>query len=473
MDAKPKSNKQKRLENDRKRQERQLRRVRKGVADPSAARLREAERTMREAHTLRRAPDRLIEMAARGDAVRVPCGSGLNAIARLSEEIKAGKTNASKVRPDATALRRLIVVCRDRADLLTGHDTDRYATALLALSAHAKRWVRRPEDWSPRSHNTARQFHELLLHLTSRYDVPSFLDPVWMEGLTPLGVIHQRWYLHIGQGENIRTADDLPIPLTKKQAHLYLQAPTDFDAVSAFRWAQVVEMGGDERLVRSILATPIATNHAEDEFWITVFRWMIGQPMLDPTQHGPIIDYLYNQRFVSSVPNPDAALPGQPRLIPPQANLCMKGRTAEGLLQAVTGWHRALGRKGAGPVTYWEPSGFSPFLLEEGKGETARTYTIREMLSSRDLDEEGRAMGHCVGSYARSCGTGRVSIWVLRVVDDAGRESRLLTLEVANDGREVVQARKKYNNMPEAKELAILRRWAAVGGPGLSRWIRG
>ncbi len=470
MDAKPKSNKQKRLENERKRQARDERRIGKGSVDSPAARVLIAERVMKEAHSLRRDPNRLIAMATRGETVRAPQATDLYTIAKLFEGINPGKPNCYPLRPNVASLRRLVLVCRDRTDLLSGRDTACYAAALLALSAYTIHWVRQPEDWVPCCHNAIKQFHDLLHHITAQYDVPSFLDFAWLEGLTTAGVLHQKWFLHIAQGQNIRTAEGLPIALTKKQAHLYLQSPGDFDALSAFRWAQVVDMGGDERLVRSILATQIGTSFALDDFWLSVFRWMIAQPMLDPIHHGPIIDYIHHQRFVPSIPNPE---PGEPRLIPIQANLSMKGRTANSLLRLVNQWHRALGRQKTGAITYWKPLGIKPFCHEEGKGENVKVYVIKELLSSRDLNEEGRAMGHCVGSYARSCGSGRVSIWVLRVVDYFGHETRLLTLEVVNQERQIVQARQKYNKMPDARELSILKRWTMAGGPAMSKWVSG
>ena len=44
-------------------------------------------------------------------------------------------------------------------------------------------------------------------------------------------------------------------PITKKQAHHFLQAPDDFDLMSGFRWAQISDLGGSERQVRSVLTT--------------------------------------------------------------------------------------------------------------------------------------------------------------------------------------------------------------------------
>ncbi len=364
-----------------------------------------------------------------------------------------------------------MLLCHERAGLFQGHDAQRFANALLALSAHTKSWVREPEDWEPRSHNVYRQFHSLVRHLIARYDVPTFMNTAWLAGLTANSVVHQRWFIHVAQGQSIRTADGLPIPLTKKQAHLYLKAPDDFDVLGAFRWAQIMDLGGTERLVRSVITTRIRVEFDHDEFWVTVLRWLIANPMLDPAQHGPIIDYLNDQRFVASVPNPAAHLPGQPRLVPPQPNLTMKGRNPVTLLRSVADWHRQLGRERTKKASFWEPSGIEPFRFEEGKGENAKVYTIGELLSSRELLEEGIAMSHCVSTYAGSCASGQVSIWTLKVADAGGNVTRLLTLEVRNPNRQIVQARQKFNKLPSPKELLILRRWTNAGGPTLSGWM--
>ena len=67
-------------------------------------------------------------------------------------------------------------------------------------------------------------------------------------------------------------------------------------------------------------------------------------------------------------------------------------------LRSVARWHRLLNRQKSGKVTFWEPSGISPFRQEEGMVENRRVYTITELLCTRELIEEGRAMNHCVGS---------------------------------------------------------------------------
>jgi hypothetical protein len=472
MDAKPKSNKLKRLEKKRKLELRAQKRAEERASALAASQLDRAERAFRAAKAVRRDIPRFLERLAGGEQPGDLLSPELNQLAHLFETINRRKPCGYPLAPDADSFRRLVEVCWDRTDLLRGHEMRTFANALLALSAHHKVWQRRPGNWEPRFHNSYRQFHSLVRHLLALYDVPMFMNSAWIEGLTHLGVLHQKWFIRLAQGGSLRTAPGLPIPLTRRQAHLYLQAPDDFDVLSAFRWAQILDLGGDEALVHSILTTRIGRTFEHDEFWVTVFRWLIEQPMLDPVHHGPIIDFLHHQRFVASMPNPRAGLPGQPLLVPPQANLSMKGRSAEGLLRAVADWHRTLGRPTRREPRYWAPNGtFTPFQLEEGRGDSRRVYTITELLSSAELEAEGKAMAHCVASYAASCVQGQVSIWSLHVVDAWGRQSRLLTLEVSTSSREIVQARQRFNALPDKRSLAILRRWTAAGGPMLSKWV--
>jgi hypothetical protein len=222
MDAKPKSNKLKRIEAKRKLE---LKAERRGWVDPkvaAAAKVVRAEHALKESKSVRTDPERLLRSILDGEKVRVPLNSDLHVIVKLFERVEPGKPVTYPLRPDLTAFRRLVLLCLDKTDLLQGRGAPQFARALLALSAHAGRWVRQPEGWEPRSHNAYRQFHALVRHLTARYDVPTFLNTAWLEGLTPKGVVHQRWFLHVAQGQNIRTASGLPVALTKKQANLDL-----------------------------------------------------------------------------------------------------------------------------------------------------------------------------------------------------------------------------------------------------------
>ena len=111
------------------------------------------------------------------------------------------------------------------------------------------------------------------------------------------------------------------------------------------RWGQIRALGGSERLARAIVGTLLRNAQQDAEpFWLGVMQFFVANPMLDPHQVGPIVDWIHNQRFV-----------GEPQHIvngivcgggAAQPNLCMKGRTVQSILQQVEHWHRELNRAG-------------------------------------------------------------------------------------------------------------------------------
>jgi hypothetical protein len=136
------------------------------------------------------------------------------------------------------------------------------------------------------------------------------------------------------------------------------------------------------------------------------------------------------------------------------------------LLRAIERWHRSIGSR---RVTFasWKPSRIPPLTVVEDGEAGPKTYAITELVSTEELQEEGLAMGHCVATYGALCQSGQSSIWSLTVEDGSGRIDRLLTLEVRNWRREIVQARGKFNRPPYRDEFQVLALWAQAGGPRL------
>ena len=102
----------------------------------------------------------------------------------------------------------------------------------------------------------------------------------------PSRIRHQGWYKHIGLGRNIRTAD-LPLPYTKRMAHLFLQAPDHFTVEMALRWGQVRGLGGSEVLASAVAATRLGRSFEHEDFWQTVLHFFVNEPMLDPVARRP------------------------------------------------------------------------------------------------------------------------------------------------------------------------------------------
>jgi hypothetical protein len=336
-----------------------------------------------------------------------------------------------------------------------------YVDALAAVARHWASWVRPLQAWKPKSHNVRRQFASLLRHLFARWPVPKFMDSVWFKGTGVTALRQQNWFIRLGRGENIRTAD-LPIPYTKRMAHHFMKAPADLEVESALRWGQVLAAGGSERLARAIAASRLGTQFDQDDFWKTVIGWFVANPMFDTAQVSPVIDFIHHQKFVSQVVVLDsgAAAPQGP----PQPNLTMRGRTPGAIMRQVETWHSRL-RKTEQPRAQWVRSGIREFEFVEGtvEGGNLKIWTIRELLSTKALFAEGKQMKHCVATYAQSCAGGTCSIWTLEVESFEGKR-KILTIEVLNSTRAICQARGKCNALPGAKLRAILSRWAAQAG---------
>lgn len=395
----------------------------------------------------------------------------LSAIWRASEATKEDR----RVRQRTLELLLHVVPLTDFRDASPampqyGHAAgNTWIEGLVALAHHWHGWQRPVEDWKPRTHNTRRQFASLARHLLAQYPVPSFMDSVWLLGTSPSALRFQHWFWHIGTGKSIRTAD-VPIMLTKRMAHYFMLAPGDCSVDQALRWGQVLGLGGNPRLARAIITSRLGEHFENDDFWITVVRFFIENPMLDLAQTGPIIDYLHNQRFVQ---REEFAAPGVIERRPPsQPNLSMKGRSPESLLRQVERWHRQLAKESVDLKAEWPTSGIRPFDWIEGRegSENLRRWTIRELLSAKALVSEGRAMQHCVATYVRSCARRDTSIWSLQMENYEGSH-RILTVEVRLASKTICQARGKRNMLPDAKAKDILRRWASEQGLRLADYV--
>ena len=334
-----------------------------------------------------------------------------------------------------------------------------HVRGVIALSQESSNWLRPVQEWIPSTHNPAKQFSSLARHLWANYEVPRFMDSSWLIG----DVIQQQWFKHLGMGNNIRTAEHLPLQLTKKMAHNFSYAPESYSIEQAFRWAQVQALGGNRRLVDALLETRIINDFRDNEFWLSVFRFFINNPMLDTVHISPIIDYIWNQRYEPRIVFVERGVAEE--LGPEQPNFSMRGRTVHSLLRAVDDWHRRLGKEIAGGQLQWKKSGIEDFVHIEGTkaSKNMTKWSIRELLSSQELVSEGRQMRHCVATYAQSCHSGVSSIWTMDL-ETADGTQKLLTIEIHNESNEIRQIRGIRNRFPTEKEKEIIKRWAAIAG---------
>ena len=335
---------------------------------------------------------------------------------------------------------------------------DTIVGGLVALYAHRREWRRPIHRWEPRETNPLPLFSSLAHHLLAEYPVPPVLLSAWFRGVTEKGRQQQGWFKHAGLGQSLRTAG-FPIRLTKRAAHEFAHAPAQYPIEFALRWAQVRSLGGSDGLARTVAATRLGRAFEHDAFWTSVIHLFVNSPRLDPAQVEPIVGYLQDQKYRHR-----RMIIGEDIEVdvgPPQPDLSVKGRTVASLMRRVVEWQAEQRteqpRRG---LIRWDRSGIGEFLGRDGEG---RTWTIRELLDSDELAAEGKAMEHCVATYAGCCARRFTTIWSVGIEASEGRQ-RVATVDVNPALRYLVQAKARRNEEPDAACMAILTEWAA-GGP--------
>jgi hypothetical protein len=421
------------------------------------------EQVLKNTKTLHKNPAKMLELIYKGEVnyYMLQQDSGAQRIGMIFQEMMYN----AKLLPEKKKFYELLKkIAQSPAESILADA--KIINALRALTNYLHLAIRDIADFEPTSHNRSKQFSQFLRHLFARYYVPEFMDKAFYED----NKHHIQWFIHIGQGQNIRTASHLPIKMTAKMAHYFTQTPEYYTVAEALRYAQVMAMGGNERLVSYILATRLGREFVNESFWETVLNWFVQNPMLDPTQVLPIVDYIQAQKFATREVVRGRGL--IERVNPPQPDFSMKGRTVRALLRAVEEWHDTLNRtKNRFVGITWAAVEIPDFEFEDARGgKIWGIYKITQLLTTHELDQEGTAMNHCVGSYAQSCRLGRCSIWSLTLEDGYGKKTRLLTLEL-DKNRTIVQARGRFNAMPTEETQKILLRWAVKHNLRFSRWI--
>ena len=344
-----------------------------------------------------------------------------------------------------------------------------YLYALAQLAQRHESWLRRPRTWDVRTHNADRQFASLAHHLLCEYPVPRCFESAWFNTNKAGSRREQSWYIRLGRGHSLRTAQGLPCELTRKAAHFVSLAPDRLTIRQAFRCGQLRAMGADPALVEALLASAIGTDFKRDDFWLTVVRFFVNHPMLDRAQVGPIVDYLDHRRHRNL---PAMLIDG--RLVEPgpaQPNLTMRGRSPEVLLRQVRQWHGRLSRlKDHATPQKWPTCGVPGLARIEGDGPNAVLWGLEELCDSRELIAEGRRMRHCVATYVGSCARGSVAIYAMTRTQ-GNQIKAVLTVEVRVASREIVQARGKDNIRATPDQMRVLGIWAREAGLTVAPYV--
>lgn len=322
-------------------------------------------------------------------------------------------------------------------------------------------WAWRPQM---KTRDAARLRLGAARHLYARYAVAAPLERIWLDadGLAADEVkLRRRWYIAAARGESLYKAGASDW-LSRKEVHAFLNPPGDLAFEEAF-WQAIARSYTDDasialRIARSKIA---GTPRQELTFWREVARFFCASAA-SVEEIDDVCDYLAAQFALDR-------------------GYSIKGRTLVSLRRQMRVWHRELelrarieaarqralraagikgpdtGRWAGSPAAdwMWQPSGKEAHFRRE-------SYAVVQLVTADDLMAEGRAMHHCVWSYASKCIAGQTSIWSLRRTL-AGSRDRLLTIEVDGRGR-AIQVRGFGNRPARPEEMAVLVRWAKARG---------
>jgi PcfJ-like protein len=297
----------------------------------------------------------------------------------------------------------------------------------------------------------------LAQHLVCTYAVLPFLAASWHAVDGAYAEKKREWFVAHAHGASFRSLD-LPIVMTRKIEHIFLTSHDHLPIEHAMRRAELLALGASDDLVRAVLATRLATDLRNGEFWRAVWMFLIGNARaIDLAQIGPMLD------FIQAIRHERVAVETWDGIVmrePPQPAFSIKGRTVHSMLRLMRDWHRCLGVANGGLT--WAPSPLRPMLIEEPSQDPSAppiVWQLMELTNSAQLRTEGTTLHHCVASYAQRCWRGASRIWSLRV-QRGDRVRHVLTIEVDLKKRAVIQARGWGNRTASGKPLRLLQGWS-------------
>lgn len=325
-----------------------------------------------------------------------------------------------------------------------------YLDALLWCVIRHKDWLRPIENWHGESDDPRTLFLSLFEHLFLNYPVPEFLVSAWFEGYSELTYEHQNWVLHLGRGGSLQKLE-LPVKLTHRAAHLYLQTPPQFTVRDGLRYAQILAMDGTPELAAKLVHV-LPTPAEEEAFFAPLLPLLVRQQPADLEVLWDLIEYLKFEKMRADAQN---------------ETFSFEGRTVATLCRDAEEWGTCKDRGDISAI--WRKQELSPVEreVESASGVKAK-WTFEEIATGAELFEEGKQMRNCIYTYLNDCLKGKTSVWSLRCHrSDYKKPRRVMTVEIEPSKRSIVEVGVFANNdlKPEtngrhAFAVSLIKEWA-------------
>jgi hypothetical protein len=292
--------------------------------------------------------------------------------------------------------------------------------------------------------------------LFSRY--PNACDIVLYQNLLFMSMNDMHLFLKIIHGKSVRKIDTIPLLYSKKQAHLLLHGLPNFLKIKGdfFKegWylTKLLTYNNNEQFFLDFyyglkLEYKISTLFIHDfSYWLEVYLFF--------TQNEEELEK-YNLNTIGNISIRDILDYLMYKKYTEQNVVFMKNRSLSKLCSTVQEWDFYSYKISTYPV---ENTSWMDLKTAEWTYEIAnKKYSVNEICDATTLYQEAATLKHCVYLYLDACISKRIRIFSLKKLTKKKYE-RCITIELR--GKNIIQARGKYNRVLNKEELFILNEWA-------------
>lgn len=316
----------------------------------------------------------------------------------------------------------------------------------------------------PKSKNDDVIFKNLFCFLFSKYRIPKFIErEIFEYACMYSNVAHLRLQIiyQVVKGLGIHKVPSLSIEMNSKMNFFFMNAPSHYNIEKAMWWAKMRSMKVPMSIASQMIDNlPIDINQNWND-WHNEFVFFVNRfPSITPKNLKKIAEFMIRQELGGvnvSVSGFNESI-WIPALYP---DFSLKGRTVASVLRFVEKWNAYIQLvKEKGSCGNFVISSVKSFRKIHNKS----IIGIRQIITLKALYKEGHHMSHCVATYAEDCIKGHSSIWSMRQFLSNGKSKRMVTIEVQESDKKIVQVSGKSNRGEKMHEIALIKSWAKQEG---------
>jgi hypothetical protein len=253
------------------------------------------------------------------------------------------------------------------------------------------------------------------------------------------------------QGNNIRKYPKLPLALSKKEAHVFVnELPKSLifknnilERTLIYIKLLSAKPSRKELLVKFLFYSnsfkrTLTSFYQDLDFWKRAFflTCEIDEGRYD-IRLRECVDYFEYIKFIEQDYN------------------SIKGRTPSSVARSIYQWHENVNYEEYMELVKlkWEGTNYPEDIINYGN----HKYLFREITNGKDLLLESEKLKHCVFSYVNECYQGFTSVWSLRKKNNS-EFIHYITIEIQN--KSIVQIVGKRNRSVTNSEFNLIKKWA-------------